>query len=604
MIGVLAEFHFLRPWWLLLLLPLGYLVWRLWRHDPGRGFWEQICDPGLLPFVVVDTGGQVRRRSVLPFVLGGLCAILALAGPTYERVPQPVFRDQAALVLLLDLSSSMSAPDVNPSRVSRARFKIKDLLAGREIGQTALVVFAAQAFTVTPLTDDVKTIESQLAILAPELMPSQGSNIPQAIHQGVELLQQAGFSRGDLLLITDGIHERDIDPALAELVGGEFRLSVLGVGTLAGSPIPLANGGFVTDRDGGIVLSKLTPTTLGQLAQRGRGLYQAAGSHSTEIAALQGFFAAGHRSTEATATDLSASQWREIGPWLLLPVLVCGGLAFRSGALITILLMTGLGHSSPVRAEWFRTPDQAAQRDFRAERYAQAAKIFEDEDWRAASQYRAGKFADTLATLKHAKLAPELYNKGNALARLGRFEAAIETYDQALKLAPELADATYNRDLLREIVNQQHPDDAPEDKQEPPQKKDGNGGEAENEPRDQGEQGQSQADEAGRNTQMRPPSPNEDPAQNDRETEQGKRERNMSSSASPNASSTDAEQQEAAEEQATDARKEAAGDPEKALATEQWLRQIPDDPGGLLRRKFLYQYGRLHDQEPEQAEPW
>ncbi len=157
---------------------------------------------------------------------------------------------------------------------------------------------------------------------------------------------------------------------------------------------------------------------------------------------------------------------------------------------------------------------------------------------------------------------------------------------------------------MREIVNQPHPDDAPEDNQEPPQNTDGNGGEAENEPRDQGEQGQSQADEAGRNTQMRPPSPNEDPAQNDRETEQGKRERNMSSSASPNASSTDAEQQEAAEEQATDARKEAAGDPEKALATEQWLRQIPDDPGGLLRRKFLYQYGRVHDQEPEQAEPW
>lgn len=598
--SMLADFHFLRPWWLLLLAPLGYFFWRLRRHQAGHGFWQQICDPALIPFVVLDIGGRTRRLSVLPFLVGGLCAILALAGPTYQRAPQPVFRDQAALVVLLDLSLSMSAPDVTPTRLSRARFKIKDLLAGREVGQTALVVFAAQAFTVTPLTDDVKTIESQLAILTPELMPSQGGNIPRAVRKGVDLLKQAGFSHGDLLLITDSIHERDIEPALAGLAG-QFRLSVLGVGTLAGSPIPLAAGGFVSDRDGGIVLSRLTPSTLGQLAQRGGGLYQAAGSDSAEIEALLTFFGTGARSTDL-ATDRSATQWRELGPWLLLPVLICGGLAFRSGALVTVLMMLSLGHSSAVHADWFRTPDQAGQREFRAERYGQAAEAFENEEWRAASQYRAGQFVDALATLKHAKSATELFNKGNALARLGRLEDAIESYEEALKLAPTHADATYNRDLLRDILNPQQPDE-PEDSQQASQE-DGGGSEAENDQTDQTEQGQSQVDEAGRNNQMRPPSPNDDPAQDARDAEQERRERDSSSNASPNASSADSEQAQDAVDKQTDARKEAAQDPEQTLATEQWLRQIPDDPGGLLRRKFLYQYGRLHNRETEQAEPW
>ncbi len=603
MTAALSEFHFLRPWGLLLLLPLGYLVARLWRHAAGRGFWQQICDPALIPFVVTDLDGERRRRKVLPFALGGLCAVLALAGPTYERAPQPVFRDQAALVLLLDLSSSMSASDVTPSRLDRARFKIKDLLSGRHTGQTALVVFAAQAFSVTPLTDDVKTIESQLQVLTPELMPRQGSGIPRALRKGVELLKQAGFGHGDLLLITDSLHERDLKPALAELAGGEFRLSVLGVGTTAGSPIPLTDGGFVTDREGGIVLSKLTPDTLGQLAQRGHGLYQSAGADNAEITALQAFFATGTRGSDATATDRSATQWRELGPWLLLPVLWCSCLAFRHGALL-VLLALSLGHLSAARADWFRTPDQAGSREFRAERYAAAAETFENPDWRAASLYRAGKFADTLESLKHAKSTTDFYNKGNALARLGRFEDAISAYEQALQLTPDDPDATYNRDLLRDLVKQQQPqDESKKQDQQKPRQNDQQGGEAENEQASQGDQGQSKADEAGENTAQRPPAANEDPAQNDREAEQGKRARDARKSESANAKTADPEQQAAAEQAAAQAR-EAAADPEKALATEQWLRQIPDDPGGLLRRKFLYQYGRLHDQEPEQAEPW
>lgn len=602
--AALSEFHFLRPLWLLLLVPHAYFAWRLWRHETGRGFWQKICDAALIPFVVVDPGGGQRRRSILPFAAGGLLAILALAGPTCERAPQPVFRDQSALVVLLDLSTSMRATDITPSRLARARFKIKDLLAGREVGQTALIVFAAQPFTVTPLTDDVETIESQLSILEPELMPSQGSDIPRAVQKGVELLQQAGFNHGDLLLVTDGIAEAAIEPAVAALGGGQYRLSVLGVGTVAGSPIPLADGGFVTDKTGGIVVSKLTSATLDTLARRGAGLYQGTTANGGDIEALQAFLASGNRGADATATDRVANQWRELGPWLLLPVLACAALAFRRGALLAWLLLGGLASVPAARADWFLTPDQAGQRAFRAERYADAAQKFAQPDWRAASQYRAGQYDEVLTTLKHAKSADELYNKGNALARLGRFEDAIKSYEAALELDPADADARHNRDLLRELTEQQNPDDAQQQQRQQPEQQ-GQGGQSENENAEPGEDGQQQADESGQDSQLKPPSPNEDPAQDQRDAQQRARERNASSSASANAATENAEEpREADDEAARDARKEAAGDPEKALATEQWLRQIPDDPGGLLRRKFLYQYSRLRDKEPEQAEPW
>jgi Ca-activated chloride channel family protein len=168
------DFHFLRPGWLTLLLPLAWLSWRLYRRAGSREVLSRFCDAALLPFLTEQIGGRQQRWRLLPFALAGLLAVVSLAGPTVARVPQPVFREQAALVVMLDLSRSMNAQDLAPSRLERARYKIRDLLAARQRGQTALVVYTDQAFIVTPLTDDVNTIVSQLEVMEPALMPSQG----------------------------------------------------------------------------------------------------------------------------------------------------------------------------------------------------------------------------------------------------------------------------------------------------------------------------------------------------------------------------------------------------------------------------------------------
>lgn len=603
--ALLADFHFLRPAWLLLFVPLAWLAWRLARHVGSAAAWQQVCDAALVPFVVSTPAVRRRGAGIGAFSLGGVLAVFALAGPTWQREPQPVFRDQAALVILLDLSQSMTSTDVTPSRLGRAKFKIKDLLASRTTGQTALIAFAAQPFTVTPLTDDVRTIDSQLAVLAPELMPRQGSDVPRALRQGVALLRQAGFPQGDLLLVTDGLRETALAPALAALDGGRYRLAVLGVGTPAGAPIPAPDGGFVTGPDGSIVLSRLASEALATLARRGGGIFQANTPHGADVEALSAWLATRAPGADATATDRVTDRWREFGPWLLIPVMGCALLAFRRGALTAVLLGLAVGPLRPAAAGWFETPDQAGQRAFTAERFGDAARQFADPAWKAAAEYRAGRYAEALAALPAADTSPTArYNQGNALARLGRFDEAIARYQEVLKADPGHADARHNLELLQELLNPppSEQEDSPKDQEKQQDAEQQGAEDAGGEDAAQGRQGEQDSDEAGRDEQLKPPGEDKDPTRNQQARKDGERER----SASERQADGSAEEQvvEDDEPAAADAKESAAGRAERQIATEQWLRQIPDDPGGLLRRKFLYQYERMKETGEETSEPW
>ena len=180
---MLADFHFLRPWWLLALLPAALVLFSLLKNKAQRGDWTRVCDAELLPYILQEQPTQTRNGGWLAAALATLLCILALAGPTWERLPGPAFRNDSALVIALDLSESMNAADIKPSRISRARYKIADILKQRKDGQTALLVYSGDAFTVTPLTTDTSTINSQLEALTTDIMPSPGSNPARAIEK-------------------------------------------------------------------------------------------------------------------------------------------------------------------------------------------------------------------------------------------------------------------------------------------------------------------------------------------------------------------------------------------------------------------------------------
>ena len=604
MSSVLTNFHFLRPMWLLAVFPLALLLWHLARaRDPLRR-WRALCDEALLPHVLVLEGLQAGRG--LPVMgVAGVLTILALAGPTWQEAPQPVYRDQAALVVLLDLSLSMSTRDVVPSRLDRARYRIRDLLAARRGGQTALVAFAAQAFTVTPLTDDIETIRSQLAVLEPGVMPRQGSNVTAALEHGLGLLRQAGFQDGDLLLITDGIREADRSGVSALMAQSGARLSVLGVGSEAGGPVPQAGGGFVTAADGTLIVSRLEPAPLSAIARESRGMYVSATGQGDEVTTLAAFFGTRVNGNSVAATEARARRWQDAGIWLVPPLLVLALLAFRRGVGLSLLALFLL--SPPLRADWFRTPDQRAREFFSKGDYRAAGRLFETPAWRAASAYREGDFELAAKALEDASTPEALYNRGNARARLGQYPQAVGDYEAALRLRSEFPDARHNLELVREqLAEEEQEKKKAEDESKAQKEKEEQQGEREGEQGQDGKEGQEGEAEAGASETGKNRERKEGRDQQAQETAERGAQRGQQEDDATGSADASAEEDEARKppEASREARAGAPGDTEQSLATEQWLRQIPDDPGGLWRRKFLYQYRQREAPETETDEPW
>ena len=228
-------FHFLRPQWFVALLPLALLLWYLFFRKGAQSNWETEVDEHLLPHVLIKGVRSKRRTAFILTATGGLLGIIALAGPVWEKLPQPVFTAQDALVIALDLTRSMDATDVSPSRLERARYKIRDILDQRQEGQFALLVYSGEAFTVTPLTDDRETIKSQLNALDTNIMPVAGNRTDKALTRALELLKQAGMGRGHVLLISDDAGPDTAGKSVNRLREEGYRLSILGVGTRHGN---------------------------------------------------------------------------------------------------------------------------------------------------------------------------------------------------------------------------------------------------------------------------------------------------------------------------------------------------------------------------------
>jgi Ca-activated chloride channel family protein len=576
-----SEFHFLRPYWLLAFLPLIVFVFLAVKHKLRQGSWQAVCDPELLPFVLQEKELKYSRAPLITSSLAAILAITALAGPTWQRIPMPVFRNVAALVIALDLSRSMDAPDIKPSRLERARYKVADLLKKRKDGQTALLVYAGSAFTVTPLTGDTETINNQLSALSTDIMPVQGSHSDLAINKALELFKNAGVQQGQILLITDDEH---IEDAFAQVeLPDNFQLSILGVGTAEGAPITLAQGEFLTDSNGSIVLPKLNTQALQKVAQAGGGIYQHITDSSADIETLSRYFEQAAKRGEALENDLLLENWLDAGVWLLLPLLLFASLSFRRGLLSLLFILLLPFPEESYALEWqdlWQTKDQQAQQSFTKGDYQDAAEKFTDPEWQAAAQYKANIKLPEKQELPPVTTDTGYYNQGNVLAKSGQFEKAISAYEQALKLNPDNEDAQYNKEVVEKALKQQQQQQQDQDKKQKQENKD------QSEPNEQQDQPGEQSD---KESEQQDPQNAKDPQDSDKQGSPNDQEQQDTEQQKPE----DAAEPE--QEQAAEAQQESEVDPqnsEQQQANEQWLKRIPDDPSGLLKRKFLYQYSQ------------
>ncbi len=622
-ISLLEPFHFLRPAWLLMLLPIAALIFMLYRKASSGVNWRRAIAPELIDYLLEPATEQRRHWLWLAFA-GWVLATLALAGPTWEQTPQPALQKRDGLVIVLDLSLSMYAEDIKPSRLQRARYKILDILRQRREGLTGLVVYSGDAHVVTPLTDDSATIANLVPALAPVLMPAFGSNANAGVEQAIQLLRNAGFERGRVLLISDEVDDANSAGIASQIKSTGWQLSILGVGTDQGAPIPIPNG-FLKNPNGSIVVAQLHREKFQALAQQLNTRYADLSLDDSDINAL---LPDSIRDTTATRTlHREFDQWRERGPQFVLLLLPLAAFAFRRGWLLALLL---LPLSAPSQAlEWrelWQRPDQQAQQLFSTGNTKDAAQKFTDPAWRAAAQYRSGDYDSAAQTLQSLHGADAHYNRGNALAQAGKLQEAIAAYDAALKENPAMEDAKVNRELVQKQLQQQ--------KNTPPQQ---NASQQQQQNTTQQQQSAAQQDSDGNQqpgTAQQDNSPNnrsDNPSNNQSASREQKDSQRDQSAQNANANdaqhpqptpSTQSEKSAQSEKPNgkpnanSDANNNNTAQSEHALdkksgestaqsnagiteqqrqqlqqqrATEQWLRQIPDDPAGLLRRKFLYE---------------
>ena len=632
--SLLDNFHLLRPLWLMAFIPLAYVVWQVWQRQRQSSGWQQLIPAHLLEHLLEGEQQTQQRWPAVLAAVAGTLAILALAGPTWRQIETPVEKSLSPVVLVTDLSASMLATDMAPNRLTRLKQKMTDILRQRDDGVTAIVAYAGSSHVVAPLTDDSNTLINLVQALDPSIMPLPGKQPEQGVAKAIELLNHGASTGGTIVLATDSLTVEQSRAITQQIVGSGHTLSILGVGSETGAPIPGANGVLLRDRNGGIIMAQLERGILQQTAQATGGNYHDMSLNNTDIDAL----IPKSSITDATVrVDRHYDGWYDEGRWLtllLLPLVLAG---FRRGLLLPLVMVALLiGQSGETVAQtsaqvptqvtqtqsappqpsfwqklWdnaWQTPDQQAQQQLEAGNSAAAAALFNDPAWRAEALDRSGKHAEAAQLFgEQAALednvsdkANDFYNQANALARAGDLEKSLAAYDQALEQNPDLDTAKTNRKIVEDLLKQQQQNQQEqqqnqqqqEQQEQQNQQDDKDSSEQNQRERNQQEQKPSESsdkqDKSGQQNQSEQESqqPQQQESQlQEQQTESGA-EQKQSESESAAQSSDEQQEQEGA------AAVEGESIDQNEEQTEAWLRRIPDNPGDLLRRKFEQQQRR------------
>jgi len=640
LIDLVQNFHFLRPWFFIAWLPALALCFILLKKQKTNTQWHSLIDARLLPHLLDGHFSTAKKMPILMLLVLWLVAALAAAGPVWEKQPQPVEQEVSSMVILWDLSPSMNSRDIKPSRLVRSRLKLIDLLNARKEGNTALIAYAGDAHVVTPLTDDTNTIISLLSGLNPDLMPLRGSNPEQAMEQALALLSDTAIKKADIVFITDGIPESAFADLESQTKNMRHRVSVWGVGTEKGAPIPQANGSLMRNRQGEIVVAKVNDDELSEAAVSMGGIYIPFSQDKTDIETVLNFGLFQESKTSIESQKLF-DQWKEQGHWLVLVLLPFAACAFRRGWMLGLVIAAGLLPSPPTYAlSWqdlWQTADQQAQTQLNSGDAEAAAQQFSHQDWRGIANYRAGNLEQAQQIFDENPSADSQFNNGNTLTQQGLYDEAIEAYDAALRQNPSLASAKKNKAIAEKLKaleqqSQQNSDQNSQqgdsDDQQPSDQK-GESGEqndndenAQEEQSSEGENADSEQDSQQNNEQDNDQtSESNDSSSDDEQTENAEQsdedslseqeqqalEQEYGNADEPQPTPTPDTQENVEQMQAQPAEPEgneesdqqasaslletmSQEEKEREQSLQQWLRRVPDDPSGLLRNKFKYEH--------------
>lgn len=604
------QWHFIRPYWLLA-LPISFcLLWFFYHYQNQKNAWQKWINPELLKTLTVGKNTQ-QKIGFISLLLWLVIASIALAGPSFKEQVQPVSKNQDALVIVLDLSLSMLAQDEKPSRLIKAKRKITDVLNARKDGQTALVVYSGDAHAVTPLSDDNQTLKHLLKAVKPQIMPSFGSNAREAFTLSQQLIFNSGQTEGKILWLGD-----EVNTEAMKFIGNNVKpgvqLQFIAFGTEQGAPIILPNG-FLKDANNQTVIAKTPISQWQNDANRyGFNVYK----NQLNNQDFAGFI------TQKISKTHSQSQQKtkvaiDAGPWLVLLSLPWFLLLFRKNAVfLSLFLLIGMqadNSQGDVLPEFLKNDNQKAYSAYQEKDYTKAQELFSNPKWRAASLYQQEKFAEAAEIYQQFDDADSQYNLGNAYAKMGEVDKAIEQYNKVLQQQPGHKDAKANKALVEKLKKQQE-----QQQQEQQQNQDGKpDNKQKDKPSDNDQKGDSQKQngqqqsgdnapdkQKGKNSQ----SQNNDSKPNDKNSDKHKDSKDGGDKKEQDNKGEKSQGKPSAKDgQSTQQGQPQAGPPlsplekEQQQALEQWLKKIPDDPSGYLQNKFNYQYQKNRRQQKQQS---
>ncbi|TMN73595.1 hypothetical protein CWB85_02705 [Pseudoalteromonas sp. S1727] len=628
------DFEFIRPTVLWLLVPVCVVfAIAMLKHKNAKQ--AELIAPHLAKFVI-SNNTQQHSQPMWLIALFAVLAVIFSAGPSFEEKQVPVFQSKNARVIVMDMSLSMYSTDIAPSRLVQARFKALDMIKLFKEGDTALVAYAGTAYTISPLTTDATTLENLIPSLSPDIMPDKGSNVLAGLDTAKELLTQAGYLEGDIILVTDGIEQSEQNDISQFTGNNPYRLNIYGVGTEQGAPIKLPEGGFLKDSYGQIVVPTINTSLLNSLAKNSGGKFTTYQPSARDIQT----FAPSANSEVLKNEKQSQALWRIdagiYGLFILLPMMMW---IFRRGAFAAAFLVVCFLPQQNAYAvalpTLFKNQDQRALDAYQQGEYEQAATA-DSSQLKGAALYQQGNFDAALAQFSEDKSPTGLYNYGNALAKAGKLEEAINAYQQAQQLQDNFTQAKENQALVEQLLQQQ----------EQQQQQEGQDGEQNQDQDSQdGEQGQDQQNkdksQQGEQADQDEQSQQNDESQQSDEQQDGKPSGQQSDEQNDPQMEAEPEQADENDAQQTDAQSEAKDEPEndepqaqlspeqqqqaeeaakqqamqahtaeltneekeKAQQLSQLLRKVPDDPAILLRNKMqLEAQKRNYQRRPQGVE--
>jgi len=560
------NFHFLRPWWLLLLLLPVYAYFRFDGMLQRVSAWEGVCDKNLLRFLLIKGSSRQRGRVLGLCLLGLTAAVLALAGPTWQKKEIPSMAPENPLMIALNLSSDMSNTDVTPDRLARAKYAIADLLQLIPGTQAGLMVYTSEPFLISPVTEDTDILTNLLPAVNRDVVPENGDRVDRAVDLAVKRFESAGYHKGNIVIF-------------AADAGQEFEAALRAAAAAA-------DKGYIVNT---VAVGAAGSERLRLLAERGKGAYV---ELAKGVAVLAQYLNASRQAQLSESRNFKEA-WEDFGYYLIFIPLVCCLYLFRRGIMVVVVAMSWI---SAAQAGFFLNNNQEGMQAFERADYEKAADKFEDASWKASAYYRMGNYEKALEYFSMGNDTEALYNQGNALAKSGKTEEAIAKYEEVLKSRPDHEDAKFNLEYLKK-QQEQNQSSSSQDKQnndssseEDKSGADDNQQQNQEQQQEKAQQNVGSGKEQSQSEQQQQNNKTGDSDGNSTTIDREKSESNSATSGLPEEREQKDGETPATARPGEENENNGQKYDEQLQAREQQFRDIPEDAGGLLRAFIQKEY--------------